>query len=38
MVVAGLRYDTSGANGGTRWQAAAARSYSGFTPAHPPGL
>ena len=38
MVVAGLRYDTSGANGGTRWQSAAARSYSGFTQVHPPGL
>jgi cell wall-associated NlpC family hydrolase len=38
MVVAGLRYDTSGANGGTRWQSAAARSYAGFTQVHPPGL
>ena len=38
MVVAGLRFDTSGANGGTRWQAVGARSYSGFTVRHPPGL
>jgi cell wall-associated NlpC family hydrolase len=38
MVVAGLRYDTSGANGGTRWQSAAARSYAGFAQRHPPGL
>jgi cell wall-associated NlpC family hydrolase len=38
MVVAGLRFDTSGANGGTRWQPAAARSYGGFTQRHPPGL
>ena len=37
MVVAGLRFDTSGANGGTRWQAAA-RSTAGFTVRHPPGL
>jgi cell wall-associated NlpC family hydrolase len=38
MVVAGLRFDTSGANGGTRWQSAAGRSYAGFTQRHPPGL
>jgi hypothetical protein len=38
MVVAGLRFDTSGATGGTRWQAAAGRSYAGFTARHPPGL
>ena len=38
MVVAGLRYDTSGANGGTRWQDVRGRSYSGFTVRHPPGL
>jgi cell wall-associated NlpC family hydrolase len=38
MVVAGLRFDTSGANGGTRWQSAKARGYGGFVPRHPPGL
>ncbi|MEA2422789.1 MAG: peptidoglycan DL-endopeptidase RipB [Thermoleophilaceae bacterium] len=38
MVVAGLRFDTSGAQGGTRWQSAAARSYGGFVARHPPGL
>jgi cell wall-associated NlpC family hydrolase len=38
MVVAGLRFDTSGAQGGTRWQPAAGRSYAGFTQRHPPGL
>jgi cell wall-associated NlpC family hydrolase len=38
MVVAGLRFDTSGANGGTRWQSAKARSYAGFAVRHPPGL
>ena len=38
MVVAGLRFDTSGAQGGTRWQAVGGRSYSGFTVRHPPGL
>ena len=38
MVVAGLRFDTSGAQGGTRWQPAAGRSYSGFVARHPPGL
>jgi cell wall-associated NlpC family hydrolase len=38
MVVAGLRFDTSGqANGGTRWQAAP-RSAGGFEVRHPPGL
>jgi len=38
MVVAGLRFDTSGAQGGTRWQPANGRSYAGFTVRHPPGL
>ena len=39
MVVAGLRFDTSGASGGgTRWQPAAGRSYAGFVARHPPGL
>jgi hypothetical protein len=39
MVVAGLRFDTSGRQRtGTRWQAAGARSYGGFTVRHPPGL
>jgi cell wall-associated NlpC family hydrolase len=38
MVIAGLRYDTSGARGGTRWQPAAGRSYAGFAQRHPPGL
>jgi cell wall-associated NlpC family hydrolase len=38
MVVAGLRFDTSGANGGTRWQPVNGRSYAGFSVRHPPGL
>jgi cell wall-associated NlpC family hydrolase len=39
MVVAGLRFDTSGRqNTGTRWQPANARSYAGFTVRHPIGL
>jgi cell wall-associated NlpC family hydrolase len=38
MVVAGLRFDTSGARGGTRWQPPDGRSYGGFTARHPPGL
>jgi cell wall-associated NlpC family hydrolase len=38
MVVAGLRFDTSGAQGGTRWQPAAGRSYGGFVARHPHGL
>jgi cell wall-associated NlpC family hydrolase len=38
MVVAGLRFDTSGAQGGTRWQPVDGRSYSGFAVRHPPGL
>jgi cell wall-associated NlpC family hydrolase len=39
MVVAGLRYDTSGRQTtGTRWQPAGARSYAGFTVRHPVGL
>jgi hypothetical protein len=37
MVVAGLRFDTSGAQGGTRWQPADGRSYAGFVARHPPG-
>lgn len=38
MVVAGLRFDTSGrAKGGTRWQAAP-RSTRGFSVRHPAGL
>jgi peptidoglycan hydrolase-like protein with peptidoglycan-binding domain len=38
MVVAGLRFDTSGrSTAGTRWQTAA-RSASGYTVVHPPGL
>jgi cell wall-associated NlpC family hydrolase len=39
MVVAGLRFDTSGRqHTGTRWQPADARSYAGFTVRHPVGL
>jgi cell wall-associated NlpC family hydrolase len=38
MVVAGLRFDTSGAEGGTRWQPVNGRSYAGFAVRHPPGL
>jgi cell wall-associated NlpC family hydrolase len=39
MVVAGLRFDTSGRqNTGTRWQDAKARSYAGFAVRHPIGL
>ena len=37
MVVAGLRFDTSGANGGTRWQTTP-RSTSGLQPRSLPGL
>jgi cell wall-associated NlpC family hydrolase len=39
MVVAGVRFDTSGRSGprGSRWQAAP-RSVSGFVARHPPGL
>jgi cell wall-associated NlpC family hydrolase len=39
MVVAGLRFDTSGRGGprGTRWQPAQ-RSVAGFVARHPPGL
>jgi cell wall-associated NlpC family hydrolase len=39
MVVAGLRFDTSGRRGprGSRWQAAP-RSVKGFVARHPPGL
>jgi hypothetical protein len=36
MVVAGLRFDTSGAKP-SRWQTAS-RSAAGFTVRHPPGL
>jgi hypothetical protein len=36
MVVAGLRFDTSGADP-SRWQSDA-RSSSGYTVVHPPGL
>jgi cell wall-associated NlpC family hydrolase len=38
MVVAGLRFDTSGANGFTRWQSMKGRSTGGFVVRHPPGL
>jgi cell wall-associated NlpC family hydrolase len=39
MVIAGLRFDTSGRQiTGTRWQSADARSYEGFVVRHPPGL
>jgi cell wall-associated NlpC family hydrolase len=38
MIVAGLRFDTSGANGFTRWQSAQGRSTAGFVVRHPPGL
>lgn len=39
MVVAGLRFDTSGRQRtGTRWQPAGARSYAGFIVRHPKGL
>jgi cell wall-associated NlpC family hydrolase len=39
MVVAGLRFDTSGRQiTGTRWQDAQARAYGGFTVRHPVGL
>ena len=39
MVVAGIRYDTSGRSGkdGSRWQTDA-RGMSGFTVTHPPGM
>ncbi len=38
MVVAGLRFDTSGRSGtGSRWQTAS-RSASGYAVVHPPGL
>ncbi|MDQ3707818.1 MAG: hypothetical protein M3387_00625 [Actinomycetota bacterium] len=37
MVVAGLRFDTSGANGGTRWQSEP-RGMSGLAVRHIPGL
>jgi cell wall-associated NlpC family hydrolase len=37
MTVAGLRFDTSGANGFTRWQSMRGRSTAGFVMRHPPG-
>ena len=37
MVVHGRRFDTTGAGGGSRWQWEA-RSSSGYTVRHPPGL
>jgi cell wall-associated NlpC family hydrolase len=37
MIVAGLRFDTSGMDDGSRWDARA-RSASGYTVRHPPGL
>jgi hypothetical protein len=37
MTVAGLRFDTSGAAGGTRWQKGS-RPTGGFTVRHPLGL
>jgi hypothetical protein len=37
MTVAGLRFDTSGANGGTRWQRDA-RPTAGYAARHPSGL
>ena len=39
MVVAGLRFDTSGRSGaGTRWQPASGRDGKGYAVRHPPGL
>lgn len=39
MVVAGLRFDTSGrSQAGTRWQPASERSGKGYTVRHPPGF
>jgi peptidoglycan hydrolase-like protein with peptidoglycan-binding domain len=39
MVVAGLRFDTSGAkSSGTRWQPASQRDGKGYTVVHPPGF
>jgi peptidoglycan hydrolase-like protein with peptidoglycan-binding domain len=39
MVVAGLRYDTSGQRqAGTRWQPVSTRTYEGFVTRHPAGL
>jgi len=37
MVVAGIRFDTSGARGSSRWQSAM-RGTGGFVARHPPGL
>src|SRR5207253_2426957 len=37
MIVGSLRFDTSGAAGGTRWQPPQ-RSTAGFVVRHPPGL
>lgn len=38
MVVAGLRFDTSGANGGTRWQEGDTPGGGSYSVRHPPGL
>ena len=38
MVVAGLRFDTSGARGGSRWQPASERNGKGYAVRHFPGL
>ena len=37
MTVAGLRFDTSGRGGGSRWQSRS-RSSAGYAVRHPPGL
>ena len=37
MTVAGLRFDTSGAKGGSRWQPASERDGKGYTVVHPVG-
>ena len=37
MTVAGLRFDTSGARGGSRWQPASERDGKGYTVVHPTG-
>jgi hypothetical protein len=37
MIVAGIRFDTSGARGSSRWQSAM-RGTGGFVARHPPGL
>ncbi len=38
MIVAGLRFDTSGANGGTRWQKGNTPGGGSYSVRHPPGL